>query len=280
MKLHTTINKKRAVKSDSPITVTFVIPVYNEELRLEKTFEALRSFKAPRGLKLQEVIFVNDGSTDKSEFKISNLKFKIEKKLGTKIMIISYKPNRGKGYAIKKGMLASSSDYTLFFDADMSTPLSELEKFVPFMKKQTDVIVGTRKNGHSTVIKHQPFIREKLGKCFTLLTQVTLNTWVTDFTCGFKAFSKDATNEIFSKAQIDRWGYDAEIIFLARILNFSIQEKAVTWANDDRSKVSLTRAIPQTLGELMRIRYMHSMLPLLASLRPNSGVAARQTVVE
>lgn len=251
-----------------------MIPVYNEEARLAKTFEALRSFKAPRGLTLEQVIFVNDGSKDPTASKIKKFKTTLP------IKLISYTHNKGKGYAIRTGMRESKSDYTLFFDADMSTPLSELEKFVPFMKQGTDVIVGTRKNGHSTVIRHQPFIREKLGKGFTLLTQLTLNTWVTDFTCGFKAFSKDATHEIFSKANIDRWGYDAEIIFLARILKYSIQEKAVTWANDERTKVNLAKAIPQTIGELVRIRYMHSLLPTLTALKPNSGVAAHQTVVE
>lgn len=253
-------------------TISFVIPVYNEEKRLAKTFAALDSAVLPRGFKLAEIIFVDDGSTDKTynmlqEFVLrstnnvlgGNTKHIIP---NTLYKLISYKPNRGKGYAVRCGMLESSADYTLFFDADMSTPLSELEKFVQYMKKNVDVIVGTRKNGHSTVIQHQPWLREKLGRGFTLLTQVALNTWITDFTCGFKVFSKRSKDIIFPMTQINRWGYDAEIIFLAAHNKLSIVEKSVTWTDDPRTKVKLSKAIPETLKELAQIRWTHSIKPV------------------
>ena len=145
-------------------TLSFVIPVYNEENRIGKTLKAIMGGVSFSGLKLEKVIFVDDGSKDNTEFKIQSLKLKIERRLKTRIKIISYKKNRGKGYAIKKGMLASKSDYTLMFDADMSTSITELKKFLPFMKKEVDVIIGTRKNGQSTVTKHQPLYRELLGR--------------------------------------------------------------------------------------------------------------------
>lgn len=245
-------------------TISFVIPVYNEEARIKKTFDALKSVKLPSGLKLSEVIFVNDGSTDKTKSIISNFKSKMKKKLN--VTLVSYEQNQGKGYAIKQGMLKSNSDYTLFFDADMSTPLVEIKKMMPFMEKNIDVIIGTRKNGHSTVIRHQPLYRELMGKVFTRLTQFALNTKVTDFTCGFKVFSKKATLEIFSKSIIAGWGYDAEIVFLAEKLNFSVQEVAVTWTNDERTKVKLYAAILKTLMELGQIRYIHTLEPMLKNL--------------
>ena len=186
-------------------TISFVIPVYNEEKRINKTFSALKSFTQPEGLTLREVIFVDDGSTDITKSKIKNQKSKLEKILNAKVKIISYKINKGKGYAVKQGMLSSNSDYTLFFDADMSTPLTELNKFIPFMNDNKDVIIGTRKNGKSTVVVHQPKIREFLGRGFTLITKKLLRLNVSDFTCGFKAFSKNSKNKISSTSSINTW---------------------------------------------------------------------------
>lgn len=236
-------------------SLSFVIPVYNEEERLEKTFTALAKGFSFDGMKLEKVIFVNDGSTDKTLAILKKNKKQLETALNADIKIVSYGANRGKGYAVRSGLIASNSDYTLFFDADMSTPLAEFAKFMPFIKEGYDVVVGTRKNGHSTIIKHQPFIREMLGRCFTLLSQIILNTWITDFTCGFKLFSRKAKNAICERASIDRWGYDAELIFLARKLGFPMKEKAVLWANDERTKVNLFKALPQTLSELFLIRW-------------------------
>jgi len=256
-------------------TISFVIPVYNEEKRLHKTFSALESFIAPEALRLQEVIFVNDGSNDNTKSIIQSSKLKIEKKLKARIKIVSYSKNQGKGYAVKQGMLASNSDYTLFFDADMSTPLSELKKFMPFIKEGTDVIIGTRKNGKSTVLIHQPKLREFLGKGFTLLTQKILRLSVSDFTCGFKAFSKNAKDQIFKKSIIKRWGYDAEIIFLAEKLNFSIAEKSVTWSNDNDTKVKIYKAIPETFMELFLIYWKHEIKPFMLFIFKNFNIINR-----
>lgn len=252
-------------------TLTFVIPVYNEEERIGKTFEALKELRLPHGLKLREVIFVNDGSTDKTESRIKKYELSIKNKTiipnsRFSIQLISYTENRGKGYAIRTGMLASDADYTLFFDADMSTPLTELKRFMPFILKNTDVIIGTRKNGKSTVIKHQPLYRELLGRGFTKLTQLMLGVTVTDFTCGFKAFSRKATEQIFPRTKINGWGYDAEVIFLAFRAQLTIAEKAVLWSNDERTKVNLFRAVPDTLLELLTIHLVHTLPALRAAV--------------
>ncbi len=239
-------------------TLNFVIPVYNEEKRLNKTFKALEKEFIFDGIKLKKIIFVDDGSTDKTLQKLQNAKKTKLKKIAKKIQIISYENNMGKGYAVKQGMLASKSDYTLFFDADMSTPLSEFAKLIPYIEKNFNVIIGTRKNGHSTVIKHQPFYRELLGKGFTLLSNIILNTWVTDFTCGFKLFSKKAKNEVFKRSFVNRWGYDAEIMYLSKNLGYEIHEKAVIWSNDEKTKVNLLLDIPQTISDLIKIRISHN----------------------
>jgi len=235
-------------------TLSFVIPVYNEENRLEKTLEALGQGFDYSGITLKEIIFVNDGSTDKTGSILKDECKRLEKATDAKVKIISYQPNQGKGKAIRTGMLASIADYTLFFDADMATPLTEFKKFMPYIKKNKPVIVGTRKNGESTVVKHQPFYRESMGKVFTLLSNIILNTWVTDFTCGFKAFEYKAKEEIFGKSQVNGWGYDAEILFLAKKLGYEITEKAVLWSDDSRTRVNLIKDSFRSFKELIQIR--------------------------
>lgn len=229
-------------------TIDFIIPVYNESKRLNTTISALNSFASPKDLKINKVIFVNDGSKDNTLSLLKSAKIKFPKK------IVTYPQNMGKGYAIKQGFLTAKSDYALFFDADMSTPLSEINKFMPFIKNNAPVILGTRKNGHSTVIKHQPWLRENLGKCFTLLSQIILNTKVTDFTCGFKAFSKPVYQIVGSQMTINRWGFDSEIIFLVSRLGFPIQEKAVVWTDEPNTKVNLLKDIYRSFSELLEIR--------------------------
>jgi len=259
-------------------TLSFVIPVYNEEKRLQKTFLSLIDFRAPEGLKLQEVIFVDDGSKDSTKQRILATKGVLEKALRAKVKLISYSHNKGKGYAVKQGMLAANSDYTLFFDADMSTPLSELNKFMPYIKVNRDVIIGTRKNGESTVLVHQPKLREFLGRSFTFITKLALRLSVTDFTCGFKAFSKEAKDKIFKASSINTWGYDAEILFLANKFGFPIQEKAVIWSNDRSTKVKLYKAIPQTFMELFLIYWRHEIKPALLFIPKNLNIINRYRV--
>lgn len=236
-------------------TISFVIPVYNEQKRILRTVTALRNAVIPKYLDVEKIIFVNDGSTDDTLKVLQSVQRNIEQDTQAKVEIVSYQENRGKGHAVRTGMGYSDSDYTLFFDADMATPLSELQKFVPYIEAGRPVIVGTRKNGGSTVIEHQPRHREILGRAYTLLSQIILNTWVTDFTCGFKAFSREARIDIFSRSKIDRWGYDSELMFLARKLGYNIVERAVAWSDDRDTKVRLSHAVFTSLAELFKIRF-------------------------
>lgn len=238
------------------ITISFVIPVFNEEKRVSKTFRALEKMKLPSDLVLEEVFFVNDGSNDRTEGLIS--KFKSEKK-ELNVRLISYGKNLGKGFAVRKGMFESKSDYTLFFDADIATPLEEINNFIPYMKAMNDVILGTRKNGKTTVVKHQPLYRELLGHIFTITARFILQVPVSDFTCGFKMFSRNAIKIIFPKCLINRWAYDAEVLYLANRHRLSIIECPVIWADDKRTKVVLWKIIPQTFLDLLYILWGHNI---------------------
>lgn len=235
-------------------TLSLVIPMYNEENRLTLAIEQIKCGIKSESLLLSEVIFVNDGSVDTTLAKVRKYAVSLRKKLKIPVEIITYQDNRGKGFAVRTGMLKAHSDYSLLADVDMSTPLSEITKLDPYVQDGGKVIIGTRKNGESTVVVAQPRYRQIMGKAFTWLTQKFLDVQVTDFTCGFKLFSRDARIQIFSNSKIDRWGYDAEIMFLAQKYDFSIKEKALLWYNDERTNVSVLKAVTQTLTELLQIR--------------------------
>lgn len=231
------------------IKLSIVIPVFNEERRLPKTFEALMKFAQEKAAQITEVVFVDDGSGDGTSKLVKEFKFEFPVKL------ISYQRNRGKGHAVRKGMLDTSGDYALMLDADMSTSLAEIEKFMPFMELGVPVIVGTRKAGGAEVLKRQPFYRQKMGEAYTALANIITGAGVSDFTCGFKCFSRDAINKIFSAAKIDRWSYDAETFYLARLYGFAIQEVPVSWSNDENTKVRLGRDVWQSFWDLLKIRF-------------------------
>lgn len=240
------------------ITLSLIIPFYNEQARIAGCLAALTKWTPPSTIKLEQIIFVNDGSTDNTELRIMKYESRMKTHLKANVTIAPYGQNRGKGYAVRHGMNLSNSDYTLFFDADMSTPLGELMKFIPSMKTNTDLIVGTRKNGKSTVIVHQPLYREVLGRAFTKLTNTILGTNITDFTCGFKAVSQRAKDTIFPRLISQRWSFDAEVILAAVHSGMAIKEVPVVWKDARGSKVNLLIDIPRTIKELVAIKLAYT----------------------
>lgn len=232
------------MKNTQPF-LSIIIPLYNEATRLKNLIKVYDFFESNN--MNYEIILVNDGSNDKT---LSYLK-KIPKKY--KYQLVSYKVNMGKGYAIKEGMLAANGKFRLFTDIDLSTPIEEFNKFIPYLNKY-DLIIGSRKTKGSTLKKRQPLIRESLGKVFTLVSQTILNLETSDFTCGFKCFSQKAAIEIFNKQTVNRWGFDSEILFLAKKLRFKTKEVPVTWFDDPRSKVKFPQAIISSIADLIKIR--------------------------
>lgn len=228
--------------------LSIIVPIYNETKRLNN-LSTIHNFLKQQKFN-SEIIVVNDGSIDQTLQKIKIL----SKKLGFKI--VSYSTNRGKGFAIKLGMIQSKGQYRLFTDLDLSTPLEELSKFYPYFKKY-DILIGSRKLKGSKLINRQPIIREYLGKGFTLLSRIILGVNVSDFTCGFKCFSKQAAEEIFTRQKINRWGFDSEILFIAKVKCFKIKEIPVKWSNDEKTKVKFPDDLIRSFYELLQIRYNH-----------------------
>lgn len=249
--------------TDKKVFLSIIIPLYNEEKRIRMLFEIHSYLKKQKFS--WEIILVNDGSKDNTKKITANI---IKDNSFKKIQLISYKRNRGKGFAIKKGVLKAKGEYRLFIDIDLSTPIEELKKILPFIKK-FDIVIGSRKRKGAKLIKRQSKLREILGKEFTRLSRYILGLKVTDFTCGFKCFSANSAEKIFSRQKIERWGFDAEILFLAQKLNFPIKEVAVVWRNDSETKVRLPKDIIVTFFELFKIRY-YALKNLYAEFPINS----------
>lgn len=235
------------MKTKNPF-LSIIVPVYNEEKRLEKGIAEIVRFIDSQKFQT-ELLVVNDGSKDKTLKLLKNLKHPSFK-------LISYKKNQGKGFAVKEGMKTARGDWRIFIDIDLSTPMSEFSKFLPHLKK-FHVIIGSRKTKNSEILVHQPLLREKLGAVFTWLSSTFLGVGVSDFTCGFKLFSKKAAMEIFSIQDLKGWGFDSEIMFLAQKKGFPIKEIPVKWSNDSQTRVVLLKDIFQSLLELLKIRYNH-----------------------
>ncbi len=219
-----------------------VIPVYNEEKRLPKNIGQITNFFSSVDVPV-ELILVNDGSTDGTAALLGDY----EKKYGCRVL--SYAQNRGKGYAVRTGALAATGEWVLFFDVDLATPLKTFSELKDTLSPNDAVVIGSRRLGQSQVKRPESWMRSLLGQAFTRIS----NLWVpgvTDFTCGFKCFSRTAVQTIFSRARLDRWGFDTELLYIARLQKLAIREIPVEWSHDQDSRVRVGKAVIQTLGEL------------------------------
>ena len=231
------------------MNISIVIPAYNEEKRIRATLENIFDYFSHKQTEF-EIIVVDDGSSDQTVLTAK----KSLPGFGN-LQIISYGLNRGKGYAVKTGMLAAKGELILFCDADLSTPIEELELFFPYVKQGFDVIIGSRKMPGASIEICQPFYRRFMGKCFTLLTNLFLGIRVFDVTCGFKLFKKEAAGKIFQLQILENWSFDSEILFISRHLNYKIKEIPVRWRNSKYTKVRLSRDILGSLCGLIQIRF-------------------------
>lgn len=236
-------------QSSREIRLSVVIPTYNEEKRLPRTFDALRRLKQSGVFKDLEIIFVNDSSTDRTAELIRDFGRSMPLKQ------IDYSPNRGKGYAVRQGFLAAGGDYVLMTDADLSTDLLQVSRFEEYMKMRLPVIIGTRRGRGSRISVHQPLYRESMGYIYTKIASIITGVTISDFTCGFKCLSRKAAREIFSRAAVDRWSFDAEVLFLAKRLNFKIAEVPVTWRHETGSAVRVFKDMWRSLADLVLIRW-------------------------
>lgn len=230
---------------DSEVTV--VIPAYNEERRIARTLESVHAYFSGKPWS-REIIVVDDGSRDNTVAVVEGLGRSIPG-----LRVISYRPNRGKGYAVKQGVEASRGRYILFLDADGSTPIGEFDKFHPCLQ-DAKVIIGSRYLADSNVVIKQPWYRVMIGRFANGLIRFFILDGVRDTQCGFKAFQHEAAREIFSRMKIDRFGFDIELLAIARLFNFTVRELPVSWYNSPESRVSPIKDSLRTFRDLVYIK--------------------------
>ncbi len=228
-------------------SLSIVLPVYNEERTLEGTFGELIPFLEELGRSF-EIVFVDDGSTDRSPEILSRLAGSDER-----ARVFQLPQNVGKGGAVRRGMLEAEGDVIFFMDVDLSTPLTEIPPFLGALDSGYDMVLGNRRSPGSQITRHQPKLREWLGRGFTLITRTFLAPGVQDFTCGFKGFQRDAARRVFERSSLNGWAFDAELVVIAQEQGLKLVQVPVVWRNEDDTKVRLLGAVIESGSDLLRI---------------------------
>ena len=231
-------------------SVTLVIPVYNEAHRLAASIRALREFLAPCRFSY-EVFLVIERSTD------GTLELARELTAGQEAFrVIGNEDQRGKGHAVRTGMMAARGDIAFFMDADLSTPLVEIDRFLAHFSThpEIDILIGNRQHPASAIMKRQSWLRQKMGQTFNVILRTTARIRVKDTQCGFKAFRRVAREAIFARQKIEGFAFDVELLILAERLGHPVADLPVEWHNAEGSKVHMIRDSWRMLRDAIRIR--------------------------
>ena len=228
--------------------LSIVIPAYNEGARLEATLERVLACVSDRAWDA-EVLVVDDGSKD-------NTSQVVQKWMEShpRLHLVQNPGNRGKGYSVRNGLLQAAGEIVMFTDADLSSPIEEAELLFAAIANGADVAIGSRWLDRQKQTIHQPLYRQLFGRCFNWITRSVMGLPFKDTQCGFKAFRRTAAQVIFRLQHIERWGFDPEILFIARKLNYRIQEVPVTWGHDERSRISYLKDGLKMLEDMAVIR--------------------------
>ena len=234
-------------------SLSIVIPAYNEEGRLPATIARLRCYLAHADWEFSEIVVVDDGSRDATVRVVQSME-----PVGTPIRVVRNPGNIGKGYAVRNGVQKAKGEWTLVTDADLSTPIEELEKLWSAARDSgAPVVIGSRALDRSLIGVHQPLLRESAGRLFNLAVRTITGLPFQDTQCGFKLLETRAAREIFQRQQIERFGFDVEALFIARQLNYSVVEVPVQWNDVAGTKVGAIGGMAAFLDPL-RVRW-HQM---------------------
>jgi dolichyl-phosphate beta-glucosyltransferase len=228
-----------------PPGLSVVIPAYNEALRLPATLARVREHLAARGV-AHEILVIDDGSSDGTA--------DVARAAGEAVRVLRHTPNRGKGYAVRRGMLAATGERRLMTDADLSTPIEELARLEAEIDRGIDVAIGSRAVTGARIEVHQPAYREAMGRFFNVLVQALLLPGLADTQCGFKLFTAAAAEKAFGACRLDGFSFDVEALYVARRRGLRIAEVPVVWRNDAATRVGLGGG-GAAFADLLRIRY-------------------------
>jgi dolichyl-phosphate beta-glucosyltransferase len=224
--------------------LSVVIPAFNEAQRLPATLAQVHSYLATRGVR-HELLVVDDGSTDGTS--------EVARAATGPVAVLRHTPNRGKGHAVRAGMLAASGERRLMTDADLSTPIEELARFEAELERGFDVAIGSRAVAGARIEVHQPFYREVMGRVFNRLVQALLLPGLHDTQCGFKLWRAEAAATAFAACRLDGFSFDVEVLYVARRMGRRIAELPVVWRNDAATRVGLGGGATAFV-DLVRIR--------------------------
>jgi len=244
--------KRMGVDSTTPdrlLGYSIIIPAYNEGARVGATLEKVLAHVAKLGWDA-EIIAVDDGSRDNT---VEIIRGYAEK--NPRLRLLQNPGNRGKGYSVRNGMLHAQGELLLFSDADLSAPIEEADKLFGAIAGGADIAIGSRWLRRDLQTQRQPFYRQIFGRIFNLMLRITLGLTFKDTQCGFKAFTRDAAMQIFPLQKIERWGFDPELLYLARKLKFKVAEVPVEWAHSEGTRISPLRDGTRMFLEMLKIRW-------------------------
>lgn len=228
--------------------LSIIIPAYNEAERIPTTLIDIDRRLAGVDYSY-ELLVVNDGSTDNTASVVKGMT-----KMVKELKLIDVATNGGKGAAVKEGMLRAEGKVRLFMDADNSTSVDQFEKMMPLLKEGYGVVIGSRAVKGAELDPPEPFFRRLAGKGLNLFVQLLLLPGIRDTQCGFKAYTDEAAQRIFSASRVSGWGFDVETLALAHRMAYRIKEVPVRWVNDTRSHMRISGGL-QFLGEVCTIRW-------------------------
>jgi len=233
------------------IFLSVVVPAYNEEARIGQTLRSIASYLRKQRFR-SEVIVVDDGSRDRTVEEAERALRGM-----SDVRIIRCPRNAGKGSAVKEGVLRAQGDFVLFSDADLSTPIEEIEKFWPRIEQGCDVVIGSRALPGSDIRVRQSLVRELMGKAFNVFVGLLAVKGIPDTQCGFKMFKREAAREIFPLVETKGFSFDVEALCLCGRRGLRIGQVPVVWRNSPRSRVKIVASSAGMLAELWKISRRH-----------------------
>ncbi len=211
---------------------SIILPAYNEGVRIGATLDSLLAYIRKRDWDA-EVIVVNDGSTDNTAELV-----RLRAQSDPSLRLLENPGNRGKGYSVRHGMLQANGDIALFSDADLSSPIEEADKLFAAIAGGADIAIGSRWLNTDLQLRPQPLYRRAFGRIFNLALRLILGLNFKDTQCGFKAFTRRSAQAIFPLQQIERWGFDPELLFIAEKQGFTVEEIPVAWSHRDGTRIN------------------------------------------
>mgnify|MGYP001330397209 CR=1 FL=1 len=229
--------------------LSVVIPAYNEEKRIGSSLTRVYEYLKKRDFDF-EIIVIDDGSKDKT----LNLLTEYSQK-NPNLIVLKNENNQGKGFSVKKGILKSKGNIILFTDADLSTPIEEIDKLINYLKEGYQIAIGSRALPESRIEIYQVWYRQLMGKAFNKIIRIILNLDYYDTQCGFKCFQRTAALEIFKSMKISGFSFDIEVLFIANHRGLKIKEVPVRWYNSPESKVKVVRDSSRMLWDILKLRF-------------------------